>query len=151
DPVNAARRAQLQLKSDAAYRIWPLPSIVLEGGLMEHVERRRRQDGPLAALFPDEAPNRHGAFGQNWAKRLGRDIDEISDDPRHVAHSGRHFFAACCDEIGMPKPLRNRFMGHEPEEGNDDKTKHRGRHVSARYGSPIPSPDEMTWIDHLKF
>lgn len=151
DVVNAARRSQLQLKSDAAYRICPLPSVVLECGLIEHIERRRKQDGPLAALFPDERPNRHGVHGQNLSKRLGRDIDEISDDPRHVAHSSRHFFAACCDEIGMPKHLRNRFMGHEPEDGNDDKKKRRGRHVSARYGSPIPSLGEMAWIDRLKF
>lgn len=149
--VNAARRAQLRLKSDAAYRICPLPLIVLESELIEYIERRRKEDGPLAPLFPDELPNRHGVHGQNLSKRLGRDIDEISEDPRLVAHSARHFFAACCDEIGMPKHLRNRFMGHEPDENDDDKKKRRGRHVSARYGSPVPSIDEMAWIDLLKF
>jgi integrase len=150
DSVSAKRRAQLQLKSDAAYRILPLTGIVLESGFPEHVERRRREAGPLAPLFPHETPDRHGLFGQNLSKRIGRDIDRVSDDPRLVAHSGRHFFAACCDEIGMPIALRNTFMGHEPDD-DDSKKRSRRRHVGRRYGSPIPSVDEMAWIDRLQF
>ncbi|WP_332719504.1 DUF6538 domain-containing protein [Pelagibacterium mangrovi] len=151
DPTSAKRRSMLQLKSDAAYRIVPLPGIVLEKGFPEYVEGRRKEAGPLAPLFPDEAPDRHGLFGQNLSKRIGRDIDRISDDPRLVAHSGRHFFAACCDEIGMPTALRNAFMGHEPDDGDDSKKRSRGRHVSRRYGSPVPSAEQMAWIDRLQF
>ncbi|XKG96927.1 tyrosine-type recombinase/integrase [Pelagibacterium halotolerans] len=150
DPDNAKRRAQLYLKSDAAHRVVPLPRIVLTGGFTDLVERRRERDGPLARLFPNETPNHHGAYGQNLSKRVGRDIDEISTDPRLVAHSARHFFAACCDEAGVPLNLRNRLMGHEPD-SDTKKSLRRGRHVSARYGSPILSANEMAWIDRLEF
>lgn len=154
DAVNAARRAQLRLKTDAAYRICPLPSVILESGLIAYIERRRKADGPLAPLFPEEKPNRHGVYGQNLSKRLGRDIDQVTADARLVAHSSRHFFAERCDEIDMPRTLRHKFMGHESDEddaNNKAGNKRRGRHVSKRYGSPIPTPDEMTWIDRLKF
>lgn len=151
DLTSAKRRSMLQLKSDAAYRIVPLPGIVMAGGFLEHVERRRKEAGPLAPLFPDEIPDRHGLFGQNLSKRIGRDIDRVSDDPRLVAHSGRHFFAACCDEICMPTALRNAFMGHEPDDGDDGRKRSRGRHVSRRYGSPVPSAEQLAWIDRLQF
>lgn len=152
DPINVQRREQLRLKSPAARRIIPLHRSLLEDGIMEFVEKRRREGGPLALLFPQEKPDKYGARSSAMSKRVNGQVDKVTEDPRYVAYSARHTFAAACDAAGVPERIRDRLMGHEPREHEDGNSRRaRGSHVRSRYGSPILSAEEMSWIDKLKF
>ncbi|MDC9822780.1 hypothetical protein PRN20_03460 [Devosia sp. ZB163] len=76
------------------------------------------------------------------------------EDPHYVGYSARHSFAEACDAVVMPYEIRDKFMGHEPDDatkGRDKKTGSRGRHVRHTYGTPIPSAEQMAWIDKLIF
>lgn len=154
DPTNAERRKSLHIKSDAGRRVIPLvASLIDEDGIMDLVNKRLREDGPQARLFPDEVPDQYGNLSTAASKRINRLVDKVSADPRYVGYSARHSFAAACDAIGMPFIIRDKLMGHQPGEKDEDgKTKKsRGRHVRHRYGSPILSAEQMAWIDKLNF
>ncbi|SFV38805.1 Site-specific recombinase XerD [Devosia crocina] len=153
DENHALRRSQLQLKSNAARRIFPLAQELLDDGLLELIARRRREDGPNARLFPNETPDQYGNSSSALSKRANRLVRGITSDRRIVAYSARHTFAKRCDDAGIPLAVRNMFMGHEPSQGSEDKAqgKARGRHVSARYGSPLPTVEELAWFDKIEF
>ena len=154
DPDHLERRKILDLKTEASRRVIPIHPDLLEGGFLEFVERRRRRDGDMARLFPNCLPDRFGCHSGALSKRLNRQIDKVTEDPRHVVHSTRHTFSAVCDAAGVPEALKEKFMGHM---GEDDESKAGNQRRSAskklkrRYGSPIPSAEEMAWIDRLKF
>ncbi len=147
DPIRRARRADLDLKTLTSRRIIPIPQALIDDGLLEYVEKRRRRDGPRAALFPRCKPDRDGHYSAD-SKRIARQIDRVIDDPRYVDHSCRHNFAAACDQAHVPGPVRDMFMGHAS--GNKDVSR-RSDAVRRRYGSPIPSPEQMAWIDRVRF
>ncbi len=154
DPDHLERRRILDLKTEASRRVIPIHPELLAGGFLDFVERRRRRDGDLARLFPNCLPDKFGCHSAALSKRLNRQIDKVTKDPRHVVHSTRHTFSAACDAAGVPEALKEKFMGHM---GDDDESKEGNQRRSAskklkrRYGSPIPSADEMAWIDKLKF
>ena len=76
----------------------------------------------------------------------------MTSDPRYVAYSARHLFAQRCDEAGVPLAIRNLFMGHEAARTDEDKRERsRGRHVSSRYGSPLPTAEDFAWFDKIRF
>lgn len=153
DPCHATRKNELRLKSAAARRIFPLAQAVIDDGLLNLVERRRRQDGPNARLFPKEKADKFGNTSSALSKRANRLVRGVTSDPRYVAYSARHLFAQRCDEAGIPLAIRNMFMGHEPEETGEAKqrTRTRGRHVSSRYGSPLPTAEDFAWFDKIRF
>jgi site-specific recombinase XerD len=152
DPINRARRKQLRIKSPAGRRVLPIHRSLLDDDVMELVEKRRRESGPLAMLFPQLEPDKYGAFSSALSKRLNRQVDEVVIDPRYVAYSARHTFAAACDAAGVPAKIRDRLMGHEPDKDEEGKPQNRrGPHVRTRYGSPIMSAEEMAWIDKVEF
>lgn len=151
DPVRRARRAELDLKTGTSRRVIPIPQALLDDGLLEYVEERRRRDGPRAPLFPACSPDRDGLYSAE-SKRINRQIDRVIDDPRYVDHSCRHSFAAACDAAGVPAQVRDIFMGHSTEDKEDRSgPKRRSNKVRRRYGSPIPSPEQMAWIDLVRF
>lgn len=151
DPVRRARRADLDLKTGTSRRVIPIPQALLDDGLLEYVEERRRRDGPRAPLFPGCRPDRDGLYSAE-SKRINRQIDRVIDDPRYVDHSCRHSFAAACDAAGVPPQVRDIFMGHSTEDKEDRSgPKRRSNKVRRRYGSPIPSPEQMAWIDLVRF
>lgn len=151
DPCHARRRKELQLKSPAARRILPVAQELLDEGLMELIEKRRKQDGASARLFPNEQPDRFGNTSSALSKRANRQVRRVTQDSRIVAYSARHTFARYCDEAGVPLAVRNLFMGHESgtEEGTPNKG--RGAHVSGRYGSPLPTAEDFAWFDKIRF
>ncbi|QYO76685.1 tyrosine-type recombinase/integrase [Devosia salina] len=153
DPFHAIRKTELRLKSSAARRIFPLAREVIDDGILDLIERRRRQDGPNARLFPKEKPDRFGNTSSALSKRANRVVRSVTSDARYVAYSARHLFAQRCDEAGIPIAIRNMFMGHEPEDTEETKQRKRlrGRHVSARYGSPLPTAEDFAWFDKIKF
>lgn len=147
DPLRRERRAELDLKTLTSRRIIPIPQALIDDGLLDYVEERRRRDGPRAALFPRCKPDRDGLYSAD-SKRIARQIDRVIADPRYVDHSCRHNFAAACDGAHVPGPVRDMFMGHAS--GNKDVGR-RTDAVRRRYGSPIPSPEQMAWIDRVRF
>lgn len=147
DPLRRARRAELDLKTLTSRRIIPIPQALIDDGLLDYVEERRRRDGPRAALFPQCKPDRDGLYSAD-SKRIARQIDRVIADPRYVDHSCRHNFAAACDQAHVPGPVRDMFMGHAS--GNKEVSR-RSDAVRRRYGSPIPSPEQMAWIDRVRF
>lgn len=152
DENHQIRREALKLKSAAARRIWPVAQELLTDGLKALIEKRRSEDGPNARLFPQEKPDKFGNTSAALSKRANRDVRAVTDDPRHVAHSARHTFAQRCDDAGVPLAVRNMFMGHEPHYGDKEAGKKtRGNHVSARYGSPLPTAEELAWFDKISF
>lgn len=152
DPCHGIRRPELRLKSDAARRIMPVAHALLDDGVIAFIERRRREGGPNARLFPHELADRFGNTSSALSKRANRLVRSVTGDPRYVAYSARHTFARRCDEAGIPRHIRHQLMGHEPEESADGKRKaSRGRHVSSRYGSPLPTPDVFDWFDKIQF
>lgn len=153
DLCHTVRKDELRLKSAAARRIFPLAQAVIDDGLLDLIERRRRQDGPNARLFPKEKPDRFGNTSSALSKRANRIVRSVTSDARYVAYSARHLFAQRCDEAGIPISIRNMFMGHEPEDTEETKQRRRprGRHVSARYGSPLPTAEDFAWFDKIKF
>lgn len=148
DPLRRARRADLDLKTLTSRRIIPIPQALIDDGFLDFVEKRRRRDGPRALLFSRCRPNRDGLYSAE-SKRINRQIDRVTDDPRYVDHSCRHSFAAACDAADVPAQVRDMFMGHSTE--NKDKSKRGANRVRRRYGSPIPSPEQMAWIDRVRF
>jgi integrase len=154
DAINAARREALHIKSSAGRRVIPLPrSLIEDDRIMDLVEKRQRESGALARLFPDETPDRYGNFSTAASKRINRLVDQVSTDPRYVGYSARHTFAALCDAAGVPVHIRDRLMGHQPQEKdeNGNAVRRRRQHVRNRYGSPILSAEQMAWIDKLAF
>jgi integrase len=153
DEHHALRRAQLQLKSNSARRIFPVARELLNDGLSDLIARRRKEDGPNARLFPDETADQYGNSSSALSKRANRLVRGITPDRRIVAYSARHTFAKRCDDAGIPLAVRNLFMGHEQGQGSEDnaQSKARGKHVSARYGSPLPTAEELAWFDKIRF
>ncbi|MBB4053118.1 integrase [Devosia subaequoris] len=152
DPNHALRRAELQLKSSAARRIVPVAQELLNEGVEAFIEMRRKAGGPNARLFPNEHADKYGNTSSAFSKRANREVRRHTPDRRIVAYSGRHTFAQRCDEAQIPQHIRNMFMGHEPEETSaGGQKKSRGKHVSATYGSPLPTPEDLAWFDKIKF
>ena len=154
DPVNAARRETLRIKSSAGRRVIPLvTSLIDDDRIMDLVNKRLREDGPLARLFPDEVADTYGNLSTSASKRINRLVDRVVSDPRYVGYSARHTFAAGCDAAGVPLHIRDRLMGHQPEQRDEEgkAKKSRSRHVRHRYGTPILAAEQMAWIDKLRF
>lgn len=119
---------------------------------MAFIEKRRKDAGPNARLFPNETADKFGNTSSTLSKRANRVVRSITADPRIVAYSARHTFAQGCDEAGIPLEIRNLFMGHEPADAEDGSgRKSRGKHVSARYGSPLPTAEDLAWFDKIRF
>ncbi|MDF2798310.1 MAG: integrase family protein [Devosia sp.] len=152
DECHQVRREELRLKSAAARRIWPVAQALLDDGLTALIEKRRREGGANARLFPKERPDRFGNTSAALSKRANRVVRQVTEDPRYVAYSARHSFAQRCDDAGVPLAVRNMFMGHEPPYGDKEAAKKlRGNHVSSRYGSPLPTAEELAWFDKIDF
>lgn len=151
DPCHDTRRKELQLKSPAARRIFPVAQDLLEEGLTKLIEKRFKQDGPNARLFPNEEPDRFGNTSSALSKRANRQVRRVTQDRRVVAYSARHTFAQYCDEAGVPLAVRNMFMGHESGSQDGKPKPLRGTHVSGRYGSPLPTTEDFAWFDKIRF
>ncbi|MEP0510568.1 MAG: DUF6538 domain-containing protein [Aurantimonas coralicida] len=150
DPVHQERRRELDLKTPSSRRIVPIHPALIADGFLAFVEKRRKRGGDRVMLFPQCKPNRYGCYSAPLSKRLARQIDDVTTDPRHVAHSTRHNFGAACDAAGVPESVCEKFMGHIiEEESNQGRTRSSRKKLKRRYGSPIPSPEEMAWIDRL--
>ena len=151
DPVHRERRRELDLKTSSSRRVVPIHPALISDGFLEFVEKRRARGGDRVMLFPQCKPDRYGCYSAALSKRLARQIDDVTTDPRHVAHSTRHNFAAACDSAGVPESVREKFMGHTiDEEGQQGRTRSSRKKLKRRYGSPVPSAEEMAWIDRLQ-
>lgn len=148
DARHQERRQELALKTENARRVVPLHAGLIEDGFLEFVESRRKRGGEDARLFPACKPDKYGCHSAALSKRVNRDIDKVTTDRRHVAHSMRHTFAEACDRAGVPERIRIRFMGHSGIR-EDEKTVRRSNRTSRRYGAPVISAEEMAWIDKL--
>ncbi|SKA22199.1 Site-specific recombinase XerD [Consotaella salsifontis] len=154
DPAHRERRKELDVKTSNSRRVVPIHRALIEDGFLDLVEARRKRSGERAPLFPQCKPDRYGCYSSALSKRLTRQIDEVTPDRRHVTHSTRHNFAAACDAAGVPDSVRERFLGHAVDETavQDGRARPRGSRAKLRrrYGSPIPSREEMDWIDRLQ-
>lgn len=151
DPVHRERRRELDLKTASSRRVVPIHPALIVDGFLDFVEKRRKRDGDRAQLFPQCRPDRYGCYSSALSKRLARQIDNVTTDKRHVAHSTRHNFAAACDAAGLPGSVREKFLGHAlDEDGQKGSRRSSSQKLKRRYGSPIPSEEEMAWIDRLK-
>ncbi|MCD1645305.1 tyrosine-type recombinase/integrase [Aurantimonas coralicida] len=151
DPVHRERRRELDLKTASSRRVVPIHPAVIADGFLEFVEKRRSRDGDRCQLFPMCRPDKYGCYSSALSKRLARQIDNVTTDKRHVAHSTRHNFAEACDAASVPIPVREKFMGHAlDEDGEKGRRRSSREKLRRRYGSPVPSAEEMAWIDTLK-
>ncbi|MAU98872.1 MAG: hypothetical protein CMP81_23815 [Fulvimarina sp.] len=150
DPIHRERRRELDLKTASSRRVVPIHPALIGDGFLDFVEKRRKRDGAHAQLFPQCRADKYGCYSAALSKRLARQIDKVTTDKRHVAHSTRHNFAAACDAAGVPVSVREKFMGHALDEDGQKGRRHSSREkLKRRYGSPIPSAEEMAWIDRL--
>ncbi|MEH6720773.1 MAG: DUF6538 domain-containing protein [Aurantimonas endophytica] len=151
DPVHRERRRELDLKTASSRRVVPIHPALIADGFLDFVEKRRNRDGDRAQLFPQCRPDKYGCYSSALSKRLARQIDQVTSDKRHVAHSTRHNFAAACDAADVPVFIREKFMGHAlDEDGQKGRRRSSREKLKRRYGSPIPSSEEMTWIDRIR-
>ena len=150
DPVHRERRRELDLKTQSSRRVVPIHPALISDGFLDFVERRRIRAGDRAMLFPQCRPDKYGCSSSALSKRIARQIDQVTTDKRHVAHSTRHNFAAACDSAGVPIAVREKFMGHVLAEEGATRSRGAKEKLRRRYGSPIPSKEEMAWIDRLR-
>ena len=148
DARHQDRRQELALKTENARRVIPLHPKLIEDGFLKFVESRRKRGGENARLFPSCTPDKYGCHSAALSKRLNREIDKVTLDPRYVAHSMRHTFAEACDRADVPEKVKIKFMGHAGARDDERKVR-RSNRTSRRYGAPVISAEEMAWIDKL--
>lgn len=108
------------LKTASSSRIVPIHSALLELGLMDYVERLRKEGKPR--LWMNLKLKREG-FGQDvgrWFQRYGR--KHISADKRKSLHSMRHTFITALNRAHVPEAIVAELAGHT--HGNIDRDRY---------------------------
>jgi integrase len=141
--VAASKAVSRQLKSDAAFRLIPLPPLILDLGILERA--RDLEAAGEEQLFPEwkmyATSGGRALWGHHFSKswqyikrRFGFERDGLT------LYGGRHTRAGWYDEAGIPQRVRNRLLGHEPQTeadryGPTDLTTEEARLVLARSSS----------------
>ena len=100
-----------RLKTANAHRRIPVHPEIVELGLLDLVERRRRADEPR--LFPDLARGEDGYYSSPFSKFFGRFLRASgADAPRTSFHSFRHNFEDACRNVDVPFEVMNTLQGH---------------------------------------
>lgn len=90
----------------------PVHRTLIELGLADYIETRRRTDGPQAQLFPALKPKR-GSLTRNFSTWVNEYIDKyVVDDPRYVFHSLRNNFEDALTNAGVAEDVRRALCGH---------------------------------------
>jgi integrase len=112
-----------RVKTRAGKRRVPVHDMLIDIGLLDHVEMRRARGEPR--LFPDVRPGSDGYLSSRFSKWFGRFLDSVGiASPTLVFHSFRHSFKNALAAADVAERTQDWLMGHE----DDDKT-------GKRYGS----------------
>lgn len=129
------------VKTASGLRMIPIHPMLIEMGLLDLFERRRRttQRGN-ALLFQDVKCDAFGHYGREVSRRLNRCLRQVGiTNPRLTLYSLRHAFRDACVEAGMPDQARRKMMGHALE-GMDGV-----------YGGALLSRSESAWIEKVAY
>ncbi|WP_294537116.1 site-specific integrase [uncultured Rhodoblastus sp.] len=121
------------IKTKAGRRRVPVHGVLIELGLLEYIEARRKAGDKM--LFPGLTSYR-GRWTKNWSRWWARYQDEhITDDPAFVFHSFRHSFIGAMRRINMQRDLMKVLVGHARELEHDQRG---GDDVTESYGDAVP-------------
>jgi integrase len=129
------------VKTAAGRRMIPIHPVLIEMGLLDLFERRRKTTGKTnALLFPDVKCDAYGHYGREVSRRLNRRLREIGITNQRISlYSLRHTFRDACIEAGMPDQARFKMMGHAL------------KGMDGIYGAALLSPSESNWIDKAAY
>jgi integrase len=108
------------LKTKASKRCVPIHPQLIQLGVLEYVEQRRKDGG--VQLFPLLKPNRRGQYGAQWGdwwRKYIRNTVGIVDPNIHAAHSFRHLFITELRRHVRDGDLRRALVGHTGDEKKD--------------------------------
>ncbi|HLO76357.1 MAG TPA: DUF6538 domain-containing protein [Magnetospirillum sp.] len=110
-----------RLKTAHSKRTTPVHPILVELGLLDHVERQRRKGE--VRLFPEMKMGEDGYYSSPYSKHFRRFLEAVKIKHRKNAfHSFRHCFEDACRNSDISKEVMDALQGHG-EEG-----------MSGRYG-----------------
>lgn len=110
-----------RLKTPHSKRTTPVHPVLVELGLLDHVERQRRKGE--VRLFPEMKMGEDGYYSSPFSKHFRRFLVAVKVKTRKNAfHSFRHCFEDACRNSDIPKEVMDALQGHG-EEG-----------MSGRYG-----------------
>lgn len=128
-----------QLKTASSRRDVPVHPLLIELGLLQHVETQRTAN-PKGRIFPDIEPGSDGYYSHNFSKAFSRYLNAIKVKTRKTSfHSFRHNFKDALVMGGVEESRRRALMGH-----SDD-----GVHGS--YGSKLPIPVLFEAIQKVEY
>lgn len=100
-----------RLKTANAHRRIPIHPELVELGLMELVERRKR--AKQSRLFPDLPRGEDGYYSSPFSKFFGRFLKASgAQAPKTSFHSFRHNFEDACRDVDVPSEVMNTLQGH---------------------------------------
>ena len=99
-----------QLKNIASRRRIPIPRLLVECGLIQHIESLPAQQ----RLFPALKPNPRGKLGGYFSDFFSRYLRKTVgiQDRRKVFHSFRHTFKETCRQLGIEEAVHDALTGH---------------------------------------
>jgi integrase len=111
------RIAHARYKNERSVRPAPIHPLVIDGGFLDLVERRRAKGE--TQLFPEVTPRVVGQkvdWSHYHSKRINKVIDDhVSDAPKLVAHSFRHMLRERALDLGISTEIIDAIGGWAPK------------------------------------
>ena len=103
------------LKTGAAERLVPIHQLLIQLGLLDRVERLRKEG--KRRLFPELTRDKnHGKYGDSLTDKFSYYLDAIGEHTYGcVYHACRHTFDTLLQNLKVPTPWIAQMMGHEQQ------------------------------------
>ena len=103
-----------RIKTAYSERSVPIHKHLLEIGIMDLVEKRRRQG--QKRLFPDLPMGEDGYYSSPFSKKFSRFLKTVGvKHKKNAFHSFRHSFEDACRDSDIPTEVMDALQGHGPE------------------------------------
>lgn len=100
-----------KVKNFPSFRAIPIHSELIKMGLMDHIEKRRKEGSPR--LFPDLKIGKDGYYSSNASKHFKRFFEDIGvKHPKNGFHSFRHCFEDACFDSNISYEQTDNLQGH---------------------------------------
>jgi len=137
DEKEPNRKKRRRLKSAAAYRMVPVPRLIIDLGLAER--KAALEATGETRLFPDWPIYMHTSGREMPGHFLSKSWQYVKVKFKFTRefltlYSGRHTLASWYDAMNLPQRIRDRLLGHTPQD------------VPGNYGAIDLTPDEMRLV-----
>lgn len=131
--------AEKSLKNGASARVIPVHPLLIERGLIDHVEKMKNTGQPRLWMNLVYV-NLHGYTNSigKWYARFNREY--VSEDPKKVYHSMRHTVADMLKQKGVSEAIIAELLGHA-----------HGNITSSRYGKRYQPKVLLEALMHLDY